>query len=444
MRETIAARFLTFTENGSILKRMGGDRVGPGRDGVRPAGGTGCGREAFERCVGACPCGVQAPLWLKGDSVQTRPSELRIGLLNKKRGNYAIQEKLVGAGNVVDETDAEVAHHEQALAEAGYSVHQIRWGPDFVRDLQALDVDLVFNVSSMVEAAILEDLEIPYVGSDPFTIAIATDKSLAKRLWQQAGLPTSPFRVAGSERDCEVFRDDPPFDYPLFVKPVAGRGSAGIDDASVIHDYDQLVTQVVARLETIGQPVLIERFLRGREVTLGVLGNENARVLPPLEIAYRDGDVTLTFEKKALDNDAFSCPAPLTAAETRTMQQLALRAYRVLGFKDFGRIDTILTAEGPFLLEGNTFAGLMCTPKEKPYSYIGFMARAEGMEGKDLLDEIVRAAVRRIRPAWMPRASTRSASGFFLVMGKRIFLRGLPSSPLRVDMAGFPFLNSLE
>jgi D-alanine-D-alanine ligase len=321
---------------------------------------------------------------------------LRIGLLNKKRGNFAIQEKFIGAGNVVDETDAEVEHHERALTEAGHSICQIKWSPNLINDLQASQVDLVFNVSSLVEAAILEELKIPYVGSDTFTIAIVTDKSLAKRLWQQAGLPTSPFCVARSEKDCEVFRGVPPFEYPLFVKPVAGRGSAGINDKSIVHSYDQLVSGVVERLETIGQPVLIEKFLRGREITLGVLGNEDARALPPLEIVYSEGASTLSFEKKELDNDTFLCPAPLTAEETYMMQQLALRAYHVLGFKDFGRIDTILTEEGPFLLEGNTFAGLMCTPKEKPHSYIGFMARAEGKDSKALLDEIIQIAIRRL------------------------------------------------
>ena len=323
-------------------------------------------------------------------------TKLRIGLLNKKRGNFAIQGKFMGADNVVDETDAEVEHHERALTEAGYSIRQIDWGPNFINDLQASQVDLVFNVSSLVEAAILEELEIPYVGSDVFTIAISTDKSLTKRLWLQAGLPTAPFCVARSEKDCKVFRDDPPFEYPLFVKPVAGRGSAGINDASVIHSYDQLVSGVEERLETISQPVLIEKFLRGREITLGVLGSGDARALPPLEIVYREGDATLTFEKKELDNDSFLCPAPLTAEETQMMQHLALQAYQVLGFKDYGRIDMILTGEGPFLLEGNTFAGLMCTPKEKPHSYVGFMARAEGKDGKDLLDEIIQSAVMRL------------------------------------------------
>ena len=328
--------------------------------------------------------------------MRTAVAKLRIGLLNKKRGNYAIQEKLIGADNVIDETEAEVEHHEQVLTEAGYSVYQIHWGPNFINDLQASQVDLVFNVSSLVEAAILEELEIPYVGSDTFTIAIAMDKSLAKRLWQQEGLPTSPFYLARSEEDCKVFRDDPPFEYPLFIKPVAGRGSAGINDESVIHSYDQLVSEVLEKFKTINQRVIIEKFLTGREITLGILGNENARALPPLEIVCRKGDITLTFEKKELDNDSFLCPAPLTAEETHMMQQLALRAYHVLGFKDFGRIDTILTEEGPFLLEGNTFAGLMCTPKEKPRSYIGFMVRTEGKDGKDLLDEIIQSAIKRL------------------------------------------------
>jgi len=324
-------------------------------------------------------------------------AKLHIGLLNKKRGNLALQEKFVGAGRVVDTTGAEVAHHAQALTAAGYRVTHIRWGSDFIHDLQHLPVDLVFNVSSLVEAAILEELDIPYVGSDPFTIAVAADKSLAKRLWQHAGLPTSPFYVARTEQDCQVFRENPPFEYPLFIKPVAGRGSAGITPSSVVENYDQLVSGVRERCEAIGQPVLIERFLRGREVTLGVLGNgEDARVLPPLEVVYREGDATLTFDKKERDDDQFLCPAPLTAEETQAMQRLALQAYRVLGFKDFGRFDTILTSEGPMLLEGNTFAGLMCTPPERPHSYVGFMARAEGKDGPALLDEIVQAAAKRL------------------------------------------------
>ncbi len=320
----------------------------------------------------------------------------KIGLLNKKRGNFKLQEKFAGSNKVVDETSKEVAHHRQALTDAGYDVLTIEWGPDFINDLTKANVDLVFNVSSMVEAAILEEIETPYVGSDTFTIAIAADKALTKRMWQHAGLPTSPFHVARTEADCRIFKENPPFDYPLFIKPVAGRGSAGINEESVIKNYDQLIEGVLERYKTIGQPVLIERFLKGREITFGILGNdEDTRALPPLEIVYSEGDVTLTYEKKEMDNDCFFCPAKLTEEGTLEMQSLAIKAYKVVGFKDYGRIDTMLTEEGPFLLEGNTFAGLMCTPVEKPHSYVGFMAVAEGKSGTELLDEIVLAAIKR-------------------------------------------------
>lgn len=282
------------------------------------------------------------------------------------------------------------------MIDSGYDVCTIDWGPDFINDLIKANVDLVFNVSSMVEAAILTEIETPYVGSDTFAIAVATDKSLTKRMWQHAGLSTSPFHVARTEADCRIFKENPPFDYPLFIKPVAGRGSAGINENSVIENYDQLVKGVLERYKTIGQPVLIERFLKGREITLGVLGNdEDIRALPLLEIVFSEGEVTLTYEQKEMDNDRFFCPAKLTKEETLEMQLLAIKAYKVLGFKDYGRIDIILTEDGPFLLEGNTFAGLMCTPVEKPHSYMGFMAVTEGKRGKELLDEIVLAAIKR-------------------------------------------------
>ena len=321
----------------------------------------------------------------------------RIGLLSKKRGNFALQERFVGAENVADTTGDEVEHHCRALTTAGYEVHRVPWGPDFSRDVRDAPVDLFFNLSSLVEAAILEELELPYVGSDTQGITIAAHKSLAKRLWQLAGLPTSPFRVVQTPQECDVFRTDPPFDYALFIKPEGGRGSSGIDETSVVADYDQLVRGVTRRLETIGQPVLIERHLRGREVTLGVVGNGvAARVLPPLEIVYRQGDVTLSFDKKERDDDQFFCPAPLAREDMEAMKRLALQAYAVLGLHDFARIDTVLTAEGPMLLEANSFAGLTCTPPEKPHSYMGFMARAEGKDGSALLDEIVQAAIRRL------------------------------------------------
>jgi len=325
-------------------------------------------------------------------------TKIKIGLLNKKRGNFKIQEKFVGTDDVVDKTHKEVAHHKQALLDAGYEVCTISWGESFIKDLEDSKVDLVFNVSSMAEAAILEELEIPFVGSDTTTIAIAVDKSLSKKIWKSERLQTSPFRVAKFVKDCSAFKDNPPFDYPLFIKPIAGRGSAGINDSSIIENYEQLVKGVEKRLNTIKQPVLIEKFLRGTEITIGLIGNENdIKVLPPLEISFNGATNFLTFDKKEIDNDDFYCPARLNDEDMYKIKELAKKAYLAIGFKDYGRIDTVLTREGPYLLESNSFAGLMCTPKEKPCSYFGFMAAADGMSAPDLIDKIVKSALKRYK-----------------------------------------------
>jgi len=322
---------------------------------------------------------------------------IKVGLLSKKRGNYKLQQKFIGKENVKDETAKEIAHHKDALIHAGFEVKVIEWDSDFIDHVKHAGIQLIFNVSSLVEAAILEDLDIPFVGSGTHGIVSAADKSLAKRLWQLEGIPTSEFRVLRNMADCRLFISKPLFPYPLFIKPVAGRGSAGITNDSFIQDGNQLLENLKNLLVTIGQPVLVERYLAGREITIGILGNgNNIRTLPPLEIKYKKGAGFLTFNKKEADNDMFICPAKISDAEIKCLQDLVIKAFKTLGLRDYARIDTKLTPQGFMLLEANSFAGLMCTPKEKPHSYIGFMARAEGNGGKELIREIIEVSLERI------------------------------------------------
>ncbi|MHA1499170.1 MAG: D-alanine--D-alanine ligase family protein [Promethearchaeota archaeon] len=268
---------------------------------------------------------------------------------------------------------------------------------NIISDLKSLDIDIVFNVSSIVETAILEELEIPYVGSDIFGCVIATDKVLTKDIWLKKGLPTSPYILARSIEDCEIFQKNKPFDYPLFIKPSQGRGSSGIDESSLINSYNELIKGVQKRLNTINQPVLIEKFLKGREITCGIIGNGNQiKALPLLEIIHKQKDKFLTFNKKELDDDKFQCPANLTPKQSKELQNLAISAFQAINLRDYGRVDMILSEEGPFLLEINCFAGLMCTPKDKPHSYMGFMAIAENKKSSEFLDEIVKEALKRI------------------------------------------------
>ncbi len=326
--------------------------------------------------------------------------KVRIAVLSKKRGNYALQEKMAQAqgSSVEDLTGEEVLHHKNALVEAGYDVQIIEWGPDFIEKIREADVDLVFNVSSLVEAAILEEYQIPFVGTGTNGIVLARNKALAKKTWVQNGIPTSEFTVINTMAECEAFLNNPTVPYPLFLKPVAGRGSAGITPDSKIESGKQLTKQIEMLLNTIGQPVLVERFLEGREVTIGLVGNgEDLRTLLPLEIKYKDNQKFLSFDKKEEEEDEFICPADLSVSEFTSLKEYAKSAFHCLGLKDYARIDTKLTTEGFMLLEANSFAGLGCTPPEKPQSYIGFMARAEGKGGKALLSEIVEACLERIK-----------------------------------------------
>ncbi len=318
-------------------------------------------------------------------------------MLEKRRGNFSIQEEFTHNKEIIDTTHQEVQHHFDALTEAGYEVIILEWNDNIFADLKKINVDLVFNVSSIVETAILDEVKMPYVGSDVIGCAIATDKALIKDLWIKNKLPTSPFVIANSLEDCDIFKKEKPFDYPLFIKPSHGRGSSGIDKSSLINSFDELKVQVEKRLTTIDQPVLIEKFLDGREITCGIIGNgDRIRALPLLEIIHEGKNKFLTFDKKELDNDSFQCPARLTPKQTKNIQNLAILAYKIAGIKDYGRVDMILTKDGPFLLEINCFAGLMCTPIEKPHSYMGFMAKAQKKKSSVFLSEIVEEALIRI------------------------------------------------
>ena len=166
---------------------------------------------------------------------------------------------------------------------------------------------------------------------------------------------------------------------------------------SIIYSFNQLKEQVEKRLTTIDQPVIIERFLEGREITCGIIGNgESIRALPLLEIIHEGKNQFLTFDKKEIDDDTFHCPANLTSKQSQELQTLAISASKIDGIRDYCRVDMILTETGPFLLEINSFAGLMCTPFDKPHSYMGFMAKAENKNGSVFLDEIVKEALLRI------------------------------------------------
>lgn len=322
---------------------------------------------------------------------------LRIGLCYDLKSDY------LAAGfapHEVMEFDEEVtiAGIEGALRGLGHRVERVGRGIELARRLAAGERwDLVFNLAEGLRGrsreaqvpAVCEMFDQPYTFSDPLTCAVTLDKPLAKRLVRDNGLPTPPFAVVETAEDADAVRLEP----PLFAKPAAEGSSKGVDGRSRISSRDELRATCAELLETFRQPVLVERYLPGREMTVGIVGNgDEARVVGVMEVLFRDGtdtDYTATnkaefesrIEYRLLDGDALGMRAC----------EVALGAYRALSCRDAGRVDLRCDENGePCFLEVNPLPGL-----NPVYSDLPILSGLAGIPYDQLLGSIVDAASRR-------------------------------------------------
>jgi D-alanine-D-alanine ligase len=290
-----------------------------------------------------------------------------------------------------------------ALARQGHIVVHLEATADLPRVLAEADVDLIFNIAEGVEGrnreaqvpALCELLGIPYTGSDSATLAIALDKALGKKVLLQHDILTPKFQVMESSRE----RLSSDMRYPLIVKPNAEGSSKGIGSTSVVDNEEQLRDKVKELIERYRQPALVEEYITGREFTVGLLGDKRPRVLPPMEIKFKENENTARpvydyavkqeWEKYVY----YECPAKLTEAEQKAMEKIARATFWALDCRDVARVDLRMDAEGRiYVLEVNPLPGL--TPD---YSDLVLIAKACGMEYDQLIAEIMTGGLRRMR-----------------------------------------------
>ncbi len=228
--------------------------------------------------------------------------------------------------------------------------------------------------------ALLDLLGVRYTGTGPLGSGIAMDKDVSKRLLRDAQVPTLPWRVARAPDfayDADIIEDM--IGIPCVVKPSRQGSSVGIH---VVRDPDELEAAVrdAAKYDT---EVMIERFAKGRELTVGILGDQ---ALPPVEIRPRKG--IYDYESKYTPGmTEYLCPAPLPEEVVAQVQAYALRAFRVLKLRGYARIDFILAKEQLFCLEANTLPGMTAT------SLLPKGAAAVGIPFPDLCERIVNLAL---------------------------------------------------
>lgn len=269
--------------------------------------------------------------------------------------------------------------------------------------------DIVFNFAEGLIGvnreshlpAMLEMLQIPYLGSDALTLGICLDKSRAKEILTYHKIPNAKFLVANQTED--IINAN--FDFPLIVKPISEGSSKGIFSSSFVKNTKELEDEVSRILISYNQPALIEEFLPGREFTVAVLGNgDEAEILPIIEIRYEafPEDVVPLYSYEAkwiLDTkenkfDVFECPARLNSNLEEKIKDTVLKTYNVLRCKDWSRIDVRLDKNGvPNIIEINPLPGIMPDPNEN--SSFPKAARVAGMTFNQLIQRALYSAAKR-------------------------------------------------
>jgi D-alanine-D-alanine ligase len=228
--------------------------------------------------------------------------------------------------------------------------------------------------------ALLELSGIPYTGSGPLGSGIAMDKDVSKRLLRDAEIPTLPWRVARAP-ELSYDRDtiEEVVGFPCIVKPSRQGSSVGIIVVSTLEELHDAVREA-AEFDT---EVMIERYVRGRELTISIVGDEP---LPPIEIRPKKG--IYDYEAKyTAGMTEYLCPAPIEGELTAQAQLYAFRAFRVLKLSGYARIDFILAQDKLYCLEANTLPGMTAT------SLLPKAAAAVGLSFPDLCERIVQLSL---------------------------------------------------
>ena len=326
----------------------------------------------------------------------------------------------------------------EALRRGGHRAEffEARVGPPFdvVGALQRYRPDLCFNIAEghfgpgreAQIPAILEMLRLPHTGSGVLTLALTLDKPMTKRVLHYHELPTPEFQLFGRADEAisaDLLVDggsgtagDEALRFPLFVKPSREGTGIGVSARSIVHTVDELRDRVGELLAAYRQPVLCERFMTGREFTVGILGNlaptaarrlndrtapnvlpKELTILPTLEVDLHRYDpaegnaYTNRIKTELVHSFRYTCPAPIAADLADRLRRLSAAVFRVTGCCDVARVDVRLDGDGvPWILEVNPLPGL-----NPEYSDLVIQAAAAGITYDDLIGRIVEAAAVR-------------------------------------------------
>lgn len=291
---------------------------------------------------------------------------------------------------------------KRALENAGHIVYALGGGTEFLTNVLRQQVDIVFNIAEgrgsfrSREAQVpgmLEMLGIPYTGSDPQTLAICLDKALTKKLVSLEGVKTPGWALFHQETDIIAGQLEG-FSYPAIVKPSWEGSSKGIHATSLVNTCAEAHEEIASQLCTYHQPVMIEEFVTGDEVTVGILGNRDPEIIGTMRILPRIPTVQFVYSLEVKRDwerlVSYESPADITGDAMALIKEYSIKAYQVLGCRDFSRVDFRVSRDGtPYFLEINPLPGL------GTYSDLIIMALQLGWSHEGVITSVLNAALER-------------------------------------------------
>ncbi len=294
---------------------------------------------------------------------------------------------------------------ESELEKRGYLVSTLDFNyfEQAMLRLKQSDVNIVFNVAEGLNnnellkpqvAAILESIQIPFTGSNSFTMALCQDKIRTKKIFQFHNIPTPAWDYAYSIHDTI----NPELKFPLVVKPSNTDNSFGITNSSVVTNKRQLAAQIKHITEELERPALVEEYIEGDEYEVSILGNNSTdlRVLPLSRLIFdktAHGKWSIhTRNAKEHNKNQYKIAKNLNPKLETLITEIAIDAYKIMQCRDYGRVGVRVDTEGnPYVLEVDA------NPLVSHDSDLMYAAKLTGMDFGALIEEIINVAIRRYR-----------------------------------------------
>jgi D-alanine-D-alanine ligase len=326
------------------------------------------------------------------------------------------QEVLAAAGaNMVDMSEVGVLeereHVQGALQQVGYKATLFNMNGDIQRLLDFIkqkQPDVIFNlcesignesIHEMHVAGLYELLGVPYTGAPAFALGTCLNKARTKEILTYHGIKTPRFAIY--KNIGELTEDGLGLKFPIIVKPSREDASVGIENTSLVEDFSSLRKRVRFIFNQFDQPALVEEYINGRELNVGIIGNKRPTALPISEIDFsglpNEFPKIVTYNAKWMQGTpeyvgtVGVCPANLPVELEKRLKEIALKCYRLMGLRDYGRIDIRLDKNSnPYVLEVN--------PNPDLSDDAGFArsARAYGLSFEDTIAKIVEYALERM------------------------------------------------